>query len=68
MKTLEPGIAFVRKPGNFIRGTFNGKYLVIRPATDLADDAVTADLKFLFDKGLGKPIPADGFPAELVIT
>ena len=69
MKTMEKGIAFSRK-GKFTRGTYDGKYTVIRNPVgmdrQLADEDVTAALRAEFARGNCLPIPADaatnGFP------
>jgi hypothetical protein len=54
-------VAFVRKPGGLVRGTFDGRYVVISVPADATDAEVHRMLQVEFVRGAGDRIPAEGF-------
>ena len=58
---LPPGLAFVPIGHGRVRGTFDGRFVVIDVPPGADEDEIAATLRAAFAAGRGRPIPAGGW-------
>lgn len=65
VKDRGPGLAYTTRPDGRVRGTYDGRYVVLNLPHDpeaLFQDTLVERLRKDFSAGYGQPIPATGLP------